>query len=53
LEKGGWSVVGHGLADHDQQCSNRLSSMVKSEAPSAVYAPDYGWGGARNMLSHT
>jgi hypothetical protein len=22
LERGGWNVVGRGLADHDQQCSN-------------------------------
>ena len=27
---------GHGLADHDQQCSSRFSPKVKPEAPSAV-----------------
>jgi len=26
LERSGWSVVGRGLADHQQQRSNRLSS---------------------------
>jgi len=39
--------------DHDQQRSNCHAPMIKPEAPSAVYAPDDGWGGARNMLSHT
>ena len=39
--------------DHDQQRSNRHFLTVKLEAPSAVYAPDDGRRGARNMLSHT
>jgi len=53
LDSGGWGVVGRGLADHDRQRSNRHSPAVKPEAPSAVYAPDDGRGGARNILSHT
>jgi hypothetical protein len=36
LERGGSSVVGRGLADHDQQCSNHHSPTVEPEAPSAV-----------------
>jgi hypothetical protein len=36
LERGGWSVVGRGLPDHDQQRSNRHVPAVKPEAPSAV-----------------
>jgi hypothetical protein len=32
----GWSFVGRGLADHDQQRSSRFSPTVKPEAPSAV-----------------
>jgi len=33
LERGGWSVVGRGLADHDheQQRSSRFSPTVKPE----------------------
>ena len=31
----GWSVLGRGLPDHDQQRSNRHASTVKPEAPSA------------------
>jgi len=31
-----WSVAGRGLADHDQQRSNRHAPKVKPEAPSAV-----------------
>ena len=31
-----WSVVGLGLAVHDQQLSNRHAPTVKPEAPSAV-----------------
>jgi len=42
LKKGGLSIVGHGLPDHDQQHSNHLSPTVKPEAPSAMYAPDDG-----------
>jgi len=30
-----WSVVGRGLADHDQQRSNRHAPTVELEAPSA------------------
>ena len=33
---GGWSVVGRGPPDHDQQRSNRHAPTVKSEVPSAV-----------------
>jgi hypothetical protein len=47
LERGGWSVVGRGLPDHDQQRFNRHDPTVKPEAP------DDGRGDARNMLSHT
>ena len=36
LERGGWSVVGRGLPDHDQQRSSRHFAAVKPEAPSAV-----------------
>jgi len=44
LERGGWSVVGRGLAgyasnnlpDHDQQLSNLHAPTAKPEAPSAV-----------------
>jgi len=36
LENGGSSVVGRGLADHDQQRSSRFSPTVKPEAASAV-----------------
>jgi len=45
LERGGWSVVGRGLAgyagthnlpDHDQQRSNHHAPTVKPEAPSAT-----------------
>jgi len=46
LERGGWSVVGRGLAgnaefphnlpDHGQQRSNPQAPTVKSEAPSVV-----------------
>jgi len=32
----GWSLVGRGLPDHDQQRSSRFSPTVKPEAPSAV-----------------
>ena len=46
-------MVGADLLDHDQQRCNRHIPTVKPEAPSAVYAPDDGRGGARNMLSHT
>jgi len=42
LERGGWSVVGRGLAGYGG-----------TEARSSVYAPDDVRGGARNMLSHT
>jgi hypothetical protein len=31
-----WSVVGRGLADHDQQRSNRHAATVKPEVPIAV-----------------
>jgi len=37
--RGGWSVVGRGLADlldHDQQHSSRFSPTVKPKAPSTV-----------------
>jgi hypothetical protein len=33
---GSWSIVGHSLPHHDQQCSNRHSPTVKPEAPSVV-----------------
>jgi len=36
LEHGGWSVVGRGLADHNQQRSKCQAPTVKPEAPSAV-----------------
>ena len=36
LERGGWSFVGRGLPDHDQQRSNHHAPKVKTEAPSAV-----------------
>jgi len=36
LGSGGWSVVGHDLADHDQQRSNCHAPTVRPEAPSAV-----------------
>jgi hypothetical protein len=36
LERGSWSVVGHGLADHDQQRSNCHAPTVKPGALSAV-----------------
>jgi hypothetical protein len=39
LERGGSSVVGHGLAgwpDHDQQCCYRHAPMAKPEAANAV-----------------
>jgi len=36
LERGGSSVVGRGLPDHNQQRSNRRAPTVKPEAPSAV-----------------
>jgi len=36
LKSGGWSVVGGGLPDHDQQRSNRHAPTVKPEAPIAV-----------------
>ena len=36
LERGGWNVVGRGLADRDQQRSNRHAPTVVPEAPSAV-----------------
>jgi len=36
LVSGGWSVVGRGLPDHDQQLSSRHSPTVKPEAASAV-----------------
>jgi len=32
LESGGSSVVGRGLADHDQQCGYHLSEFVRSRA---------------------
>jgi hypothetical protein len=52
LERGGWSVVGRGLAglpDHDQQCSNRHAPMVKPEAASAVVR---SWRWARGCPKH-
>jgi len=36
LEGSGWSVVGRGLSDHDQQRSRRFLPTVKPEAPSVV-----------------
>jgi len=36
LDRGGWSVVGRGVAVHDQEHSNRQSPTVKPEDPSAV-----------------
>jgi len=36
LERSSWSVVGRGLADHDQKRSSRFSPTVKPEAPSAI-----------------
>jgi len=36
LERDGWSFVGRGLADHDQQRSNHYAPTVEPEAPSAV-----------------
>jgi len=36
LERGGSSVVGRGLADHDQQHCYHHAPTVKPEAPSAV-----------------
>jgi len=48
LDRGGWRVVGRGLAgyaktefphnvpDHDQQRSNRHNPAIKPEAPSAA-----------------
>jgi hypothetical protein len=36
VERGGWSVVGRGMADHDQQRSNRHALAVKPKAPSVV-----------------
>jgi hypothetical protein len=36
LDRGGWSVVGRGMADHYQQRSNHLSLTVIPEAPTAV-----------------
>jgi hypothetical protein len=47
----GWSVVGHSLADHDQQRSSRFSPTVKPEAPMQLYAPDDGRGDGGNMLT--
>jgi hypothetical protein len=41
-----WSVVGRGLADHDQQRSNRHAPTVKSEAPSAVVS-SWWWAARR------
>jgi hypothetical protein len=32
----GWSVVGRGLPEHDQQRSSRFTPTVIPEAPSAV-----------------
>jgi hypothetical protein len=36
LERSGWSAVGRGLADQDQQRSRRFSPTVKPEDPRAV-----------------
>jgi len=36
LERGGSSVVGRGLADHDQQRCHRHTPTVKPEAANAV-----------------
>jgi hypothetical protein len=36
VREGGWSVVGRGLAVHDQQRTNRHAPTVKPETPSAV-----------------
>jgi len=36
LERGGSSVVGRGVADHNQQCCYRHDPTVKSEAANAV-----------------
>jgi len=33
LQRSGWSIVGHGLVDHNQQRSSRFSPTVKPEAP--------------------
>jgi len=47
LERSGWSVVGCGLTDHNQQRSNRFSPTVKPEAPSAVVC-SWWWAGRRS-----
>jgi len=36
LERGGWSVVGRGQLDHDQQRSTHHAPTLEPEAPSAV-----------------
>jgi len=36
LDRSGCSIVGRGLADHNQQHSSRFSPTVKPEAPSPV-----------------
>ena len=49
LEGSDWSVIGRGLADHDQQPSSHFSPTVKPEAPSAVV---YSWWWARRHPKH-
>ena len=44
LERSGWSVVGRGLADHDQQRCYRHSPTVKPEAANAIVS---SWWWAR------
>jgi len=46
LAGSGWSIVGRGLADHDQQRSNRFLLTVKPEAPSAIVC-SWWWAGRR------
>jgi len=36
MERGGWSVDGRGLPDHDHQRSNHNAPSIEPEAPSAV-----------------
>jgi len=49
LERGSSSVVGRGLADHDQQCCYCHAPAVKPEAANAVVS---SWWWARKHLKH-